>query len=283
VTDPATVEQAAIQQRRLLKHLTQDGAFAILSSKSDAQISLYRRKGGITLGAGAVPAAVAAELVALGAAMWQGEGAGQRLVAADPCAARRTPSGAIQDASEKRQLGHASVDMGGHATAVVVNMLESPLAWLHRRKDRQGRPQISAAAFAAGERFRSDVTMAQMMPRITSNWSAAISSGRRGPADDPASASETVLAARQRVRKACDVLGPESSGLVLDICAFLKRLEQVEIERGWPVRSAKLALRLALDRLADHYGLVEKVTGATRQRPQIWRTPDARPTQLPRP
>jgi Domain of unknown function (DUF6456) len=63
----------------------------------------------------------------------------------------------------------------------------------------------------------------------------------------------------------------------------LKRLEQVEIERGWPVRSAKLALRLALDRLADHYGLVEKVTGATRQRPQIWRTPDARPTQLPRP
>ncbi|MGL5361909.1 MAG: DUF6456 domain-containing protein [Bosea sp. (in: a-proteobacteria)] len=264
-------------QQRLLRHFAQAGAFAMKSSLSEQDISLYRSCGSITLGAGTADLALAHKLVAQGFLRWKGEGASARLLAADP----QTETPALDADSAQRALGHAQISIEGRQTEVVVNMLESPLAWLHRRKDRQGRPQISAAAFAAGERFRADVTLAQMLPRITSNWSAAISSGRRGPADDPASASEAVLAARQRVRKACDILGPESSGLVLDVCAFLKRLEQVEIERGWPVRSAKLALRLALDRLADHYGLVERVTGSDRQRTRVWQAPDARPSQMP--
>lgn len=275
-------DQATAPQRRLLRHLAQEGAFAVLSSLCETELSLYRSRGAMTLGAGVARIAVASELVAQGRACWQGKGAGRRLVAADP--AKAAPDAATSSrnaAGQQRLLGHARVIMDGQAADVVVNMLESPLAWLHRRKDRHGRPQISAAAFAAGERFRADVTLAQMLPRITSNWSAPLASGRRGPADDPASASEAVLSARQRVRRACDILGPESSGLVLDVCAFLKRLELVEIERGWPVRSAKLALRLALDRLADHYGLGERVSGAGRQPARFWQATDARPTRMP--
>jgi hypothetical protein len=59
-------------------------------------------------------------------------------------------------------------------TAVVVNDAESPLAWLARRKGRDGRPMIEPAQFQAGERLRSDFTFAQLNPRMTVDWASPI-------------------------------------------------------------------------------------------------------------
>src|SRR5690606_17898194 len=105
----------------------------------------------------------------------------------------------------------------------------------HRRAGKDGLPQISAMQFAAGERFRSDLTLAQMLPRTTMNWDASLTpgTGAAGPRD-PGSASDSALAARQRVRSACEKLGSELSGLAIDVCGFLKGLDQVERERRWP-------------------------------------------------
>ena len=62
--------------------------------------------------------------------------------------------------------------------------LSSPLAWLARRKDKDGRPMLSDAEFDAGEKLRADFWFAQMTPRVTANWSMLLSAGgsQRGAA-----------------------------------------------------------------------------------------------------
>jgi hypothetical protein len=156
---------------------------------------------------------------------------------------------------------------------VMVNDSESPLAWLARRKGRDGRAMIDPAQFFAGERLRADFTRAHLTPRITSSWSGI---GRtRGVNGGAGDMTDVVIASRQRVRQALDACGPEFAGLLLDVCCFLRGLEDVERERGWPARSAKVVLQLALDRLARHYGLRREAQGRAQADIRTWLADDA--------
>lgn len=160
-------------------------------------------------------------------------------------------------------------------TSVTVDESESPLAWLARRRARDGRPLIAPHQLQAGERLRADFTLAHLMPRTTSNWSNPISSSHRGGGERAGTFTETMIAARQRVRAALDAAGPEVAGLLLDVCCFLKRLEDIERERVWPARSAKVVLQLALDRLARHYGYGEEARGRNCAPIRTWLADDA--------
>jgi hypothetical protein len=163
----------------------------------------------------------------------------------------------------------------GNAT-VMLDESESPLAWLARRRGRNGRSLIEPHQLQAGERLRSEFTRANLMPRTTSNWESPISSGRRGAVDRGADAfTETMIADRQRVRQALDAAGPEFAGLLLDVCCFLKGLDDVERERRWPQRSAKVVLQLALDRLARFYGYAAQAQGLGRAAMRTWLADDA--------
>ncbi len=143
-------------------------------------------------------------------------------------------------------------------TQVLVNDSESPLGWLARRKGRDGRAMIGPDQFIAGERLRADFTRGHLTPRVTSSWTGI---GRTRGAGGGFEMTDLIVASRQRVRLALEACGPEFSGLLLDVCCFLRGLEDVERERGWPSRSAKVVLQLALDRLARHYGLRSDATG----------------------
>jgi hypothetical protein len=172
------------------------------------------------------------------------------------------------------QLGEAAIlTPDGHA-AVTIDEAESPLVWLARRRGRDGRPLVDVHQLQAGERLRTDFTRAHLMPRTTSNWESPVAMGN-GNGSSPGFFTETMIAARQQVRQALDAVGPEFAGLLLDVCCFLKRLEDVERERAWPARSAKVVLRLALDRLARHYGIDAQANGRARAAIRTWLADDA--------
>lgn len=157
---------------------------------------------------------------------------------------------------------------------VTVNDSESPLAWLARRKGRDGRAMISSHQFLAGERLRTDFTLGHMGPRVTANWSAPTGGRPNGSGNRAAEMTDLMIASRQRVAQAMTATGPEFAGLLMDVCCFLRGLEDVERERGWPSRSAKVVLQLALDRLARHYGLLRETRGPESGRIRTWLADD---------
>ena len=164
------------------------------------------------------------------------------------------------------------------ADPVLVDEAESPLAWLARRRDKDGRAFLTPARLAAGERLRADFTTARMMPTVTSNWSSGRTGVGAGTPGGIADLTDRALAARDRVRAALDAVGHDLADVLLDVCCFLKGLEAIEADRRWPVRSAKVVLDIALGRLAAHYGLAEEARGPDRaRRTRAWGTGDHRP------
>lgn len=155
---------------------------------------------------------------------------------------------------QHRAIAKHQIEIGGVRQPVAVNMAESPLAALARLKGRDGAAFIETDAIQAGERLRCDFTRAQMQPRISANWEASVSSGGMRAANGMAELTDQAVAARQRVERALAAAGPDLSGVLLDVCCFLKGLETVERERQWPARSAKLMVRTALNGLSRHYG-----------------------------
>jgi hypothetical protein len=217
-----------------------------------------------------IPASAVGSLASAGLLLRPADGQG---FAADPALGawlRRRSGGADPFLSQHVRL---SEPLGGSA-APRINLDVSPIAAL-ARPGRGGAPFLEPAAITAAERLRRDFEFARLQPRITASWSASVNTGRRdGSARDLA---DNVIAARKRVEKAIMAVGPELSGVLLDVCCFLKGIEAVERERRWPARSAKLVLRLALAALARHYGIGTNAEGAERAEMRHWGASDYRP------
>ncbi|NRG19418.1 hypothetical protein HPQ64_17130 [Rhizobiales bacterium] len=241
-TDTGTV-------RRVLKRLAGGPQICECGSDGDRLRAVSGAARGITFGAGTIAALKAADLL-------EDAGGGKvRLSTAGKAWLKRALSGGdgFQEQHQERMALTIRNRDGGHET-LRVNLKESPLAWLHYRKTRNGKPMVDGPQFEAGERLRRDHEFGRIRPDIaTQAWGAqAREGGKTGGAID---LSDAAMDARARVERALEEVGPELSGVLVDVCCYLKGLESVERERRWPARSAKIVLTLALDRLARHYGL----------------------------
>ncbi len=159
-------------------------------------------------------------------------------------------------AAQHRLLKRKLVATAQGETSVLVNEGESTLGWLRNRKI------VTPLQHDAGERLRRDFTMAQLSTRMGVDWTKPIA--RRGYGPTQVLISDVALAARQRFAAAMKSVGPGLSDLLYEVCCRLGGLEQAERAQGWPKRSAKVVLQIALDRLAAHYGMRELHPGKLR-------------------
>jgi hypothetical protein len=200
-------------------------------------------------------------------------------------ALRLTPEGRAAHARQREaggsllaqhaELGTVTLEIDGVPQSALADFAESPLGLLARRKGRDGRPFLDANEVQAGERLRADYTRGLLMPRLGIDWNAVGGGSRTGRrSGSAAELTDAALTARRRVDEALTAVGPELAGLLVDVCCFLKGLETVETERGWPVRSAKVVLKTALAALARHYS---PQRGRSDRRIVHWGTADYRP------
>ncbi|WP_368188092.1 DUF6456 domain-containing protein [Aestuariibius sp. HNIBRBA575] len=135
-----------------------------------------------------------------------------------------------------------------------VNMAESPLIGLSRRRDKDGKPFLSRDLVAAGERLREDFELAQMGPKVAQDWdSFLVGAGGDAAGSGGHSEGSSASAAKDRVGAALSDLGPGLGDVALRCCCFLEGMEQTEKRMGWSARSGKIVLRIALQRLKRHY------------------------------
>lgn len=169
------------------------------------------------------------------------------------------------------------------AAKTLTNMAESPLGWLAGRKGPDGRAMLTPDMLQAGERLRRDFETGQMGERVTSQWGASIMPGMRGRSgvsDQGLNRSERALAARQKVWRALQHVGPGLSSVLLEVCCLASGLEAAERHLKWPKRSARLVLLIALERLAQHYGYGQPGVSKAAAGLQVWGLPDYRPDLL---
>lgn len=273
----ASHDAIARAARRLLEALAEPGASGARSQLDDRTIVVAAPRNGVTVARASLPESAARHALALGLVKWEGEAQSKRLRLTEEGRAHLRRLEAPRDADAFRAqhspLTSRALDKG--AAPTLVNDGESPLAWLARRKDRDGRPFLDPAQVEAGERFRRDATQAQILQRVTADWEAS-GSARRGAGGAPV--TEMAIDARRRLTRAFEAVGPDLAGLLTDVCGYLKGLELVESERGWPPRSAKVVLKIALERLALHYGLASEARGPAQSRRLLhWGTEDYRP------
>lgn len=257
--------------KRFLRRLSEPGAFLLV--KPDA------RRGGIFCAANGhakpiamIERAIAAEflrrdwikLAARGTASLRyrvtdaGRSALKRLLA-EQAAERAAPGFAEAQApfrAQHRLEGERIFTDGetGAGRPITVNLGESPLGWLAKRKAPDGTPFLDPVEVEAGERLREDFEAAQIGPSVAQDWRRFLAPAgpRCGPGQGGA---EGAMGARDRVSKALGALGPGLADAVLRVCCFLEGLEACERRMGWSARSGKVVLKIALQRLAEHYGL----------------------------
>lgn len=110
---------------------------------------------------------------------------------------------------------------------------------------------------------------ARLRQRVTMSYDPTRLGGNRG-APQQGALADSAADARKRLNTLARTLSPDCWSVLSDICAFDKGLQQIELERGWPRRGAKLVLRIGLDQLCTAFGLAPHATGSDHHAVTAW-------------
>ena len=132
---------------------------------------------------------------------------------------------------------------------VTVSLSESPLSWLHAHG------HLSDRQLLAGEKLRADYENACLGARTTMVWDSSPVSRRKRSAPSSFTPTERALHAKQRFDDAMTALGRDLSDIAWWVICAGEGVPVAEKAMGWPLRSGKLVLRIALDRLGNYYRL----------------------------
>lgn len=130
------------------------------------------------------------------------------------------------------------------------NLGESPIAWLARRRDGDGKPWLEPVEAAAAERLREEFESLGSLGRTTMRWDPTPrgSGGRPGLAP-----AERDHATRERIARALSEVGPGLREILERVCLMGSAMDAAERSLKLPRRAGKTVLKLALQRLARHY------------------------------
>jgi hypothetical protein len=109
----------------------------------------------------------------------------------------------------------------------------------------------------AGEILRGDYEAAALGPHVTMSWENIPRSRQKRGAPSGLNRTERMIQAKSRFDGALTALGPDLSDIAWRVICIGESVPAGEREMSWPVRSGKLVLKIALDRLAAFY----RITG----------------------
>ena len=131
--------------------------------------------------------------------------------------------------------------------SVTVNLAESPLAWLGARK------LISERQLVAGEMLRRDYERAALPQRTTMQWDAPPNGKTARSSQSHGATTLAQIDAKARFDGAIAAAGPGLADILWRTVCAGEAVPTAEKALGWPTRSGRLVLLLALDRVADYY------------------------------
>jgi len=103
--------------------------------------------------------------------------------------------------------------------------------------------------------LRADYPAAALEPRVTMRWDPVPHGHAKRGAPSGLNPSERMVAAKARFDAAIAVVGPDLADIAWRVVCAGEAMSAAERALAWPVRSGRLVLKIALDRLADFYKL----------------------------
>lgn len=133
-----------------------------------------------------------------------------------------------------------------------VNMRENPLFWLRARKNTKGQAIISQEQMDAGCRLQVDFSSSTAHPKMVLDLTQPYL-GKQTRGFEGAPMTDRAMDARARMNAALKMLGPGLADIALEVCCYMQGLESAEKHLGWPRRTGKVVLQIALQRLVTFY------------------------------